>query len=69
MWAYGHHFRGESVNYWKQTCDCRVSFASDQTNCPSSRDTNAIEGQIDYVGSIQEIIELGYLSFLCVILN
>jgi hypothetical protein len=41
--------------------------AFDQTSHASSRDTNPIEGQLDYVGTIQEIIELDYRSFKCVI--
>ena len=29
MWAYGHHFRVESVDCGKQTCDFGVSIAFD----------------------------------------
>jgi hypothetical protein len=33
----------------------------------SSKDKNIVEGNLQYVGKIQEIIELDYLSFKCFI--
>ena len=67
MWAHGHHFRVASVDLGKETCDCGVTIPFDQTNLGDSRIANPIEGQLDYVGVIQEIVDLNTRSFRCVI--
>ena len=38
-----------------------------QSSQASSKDKNIIEGNLQYVGKIQEIIELDYRSFKCCI--
>ena len=63
MWAYGHHFRVDSVDCGKQTCDCGMSIAYDETSHASSRDMNLIARELDYVGTIQETIQLDYRFF------
>lgn len=52
MWSYGHHFRTKSTYYREQTRDCGMFVAFDQTSDASSSDTNQIEVQLDYVGTI-----------------
>jgi len=52
---------------WQIKSDYGVFFVFNQTNHASSMDTNPIEEQLDYVGTIHEIIELDDRSFKCVI--
>lgn len=39
----------------------------DQVSCASTKDTNLIEGKIQYVGKIQEIIQWNFKSFKYVV--
>ena len=39
----------------------------DQSSCSSHRDENLIEGKLGYVGKIQEIMQVDFSSFQCVI--
>jgi hypothetical protein len=56
MWAYGHHFRTEDVDDGHMTQDCGVEFKFDQSSHTSHRDQNTIQGELGYIGKIQEII-------------
>ena len=49
------------------TQDCGVEVDFDQSSCSSHCDENLIEGKLGYVGKIQEIMQVGFSSFQCVI--
>ena len=53
-WAYGRHYHVESVYVKRRSQE-------------SSKYNNIIEGNLQYVGKIQENIELDYRSFKCCI--
>ena len=65
MWAYGQHYYVESVDVKRRSFDCGVMVDFKQSSRASSKDKNVIEGNLQYVGKIQEIIELDYRSFKC----
>ena len=67
MWAYGHHFRTENADTGKITQDCGVEVKFDQSSRSSHRDQQLVWGTLGYVGKIQEIIEVDFSSFQCVI--
>jgi hypothetical protein len=67
MWAYGRHYRVESVDVKRRSFDCGIMVDFKQSSRASSKDKNIIEGNLQYVGKIQEIIELDYRSFKCCI--
>ena len=67
MWAYGHHFRTENVDDGHITEDCGVEAKFDQSSQASYHDQNLVQGTLGYVRKIQEIIELDFSSFQCVI--
>ena len=60
MWAYGRHYRVESIDVKRQSLDCGIMVDFKQSNRASSKDKNIIEGNLQYVRKIQEIIELEY---------
>jgi hypothetical protein len=64
MWAYGIHYR---VDVKRRSFDCGIMVEFNQSSRSSSKDKNIIEGNIQYVGKIQEIIKLDYRSFKCCI--
>lgn len=65
MWAYGRHYRVDSVDVKREFFDCGIIVDFKQSNQSSSKDKNIVEGNLQYVGKIQEIIELDYCSFKC----
>ena len=67
MWVYGHHFRIENVNDGHMTQDCGVEVEFDQSSWASHRDQNLVQGMLGYVEKIQEIIEVDFSYFQCVI--
>ena len=67
MWAYGCHYRVERVDVKRQTFDCGVMVYFKQSSRASSKDKKIVEGNLQYVGKIQEIIKLDYRSFKCCI--
>jgi hypothetical protein len=67
MWAYGHHFHTEYVDDGHITQDCGVEVEFDQSSHASHRDQNLIEGKLGYIGKIQEIMQVDFSSFQCVI--
>ena len=67
MWAYGQHFRIEKKDNNIKTFDYGVMVDFDQESHASTKDTNLIEGKIEYVGKIQEILQLNFRSFKCVV--
>ena len=67
MWEYGHHYHVERVCVKKRSFDCGVMVDFKQSSRSSSKDKNIVEGNLQYVGKIKEIIELDYRSFKCCI--
>jgi hypothetical protein len=67
MWAYGRYYRVESIDVKRQPFDCGIMVDFKQSSLANSKDKNIIEGNLHYVGKIQEIIELDYCSFKCCI--
>ena len=65
MWAYGRHYRVERVDVKRQYFDCGIMVDFKQSIRASSKDKNIIKVSLQYVGKIQEIIELDYRSFKC----
>ena len=67
MWAHGHHFRTENVDdgYITQYCGVEVKF--DQSSRASHHGQNLIEGKLGYIRKIQEIMQVDFSSFQCVI--
>ena len=67
MWAYGRHYHVEIIYIKRCSFDYGVMVYFKQSSRASSKDKNIIEGNLQYVGKIQEIIELDYWSFKCCI--
>ena len=67
MWAYGHHFHTENADVGNITQDCGVEVEFDQSSRSSHRDQNLVWGMLGYVENTQEIIEVDFSSFQCVI--
>ena len=67
MWAYGHHFRMKNSNDGLMTQDCGVEVNFDQSSRSSHHDQNLVRGTLHYVEKIQEIIEVDFSYFQCVI--
>ena len=67
MWAYGHNFRIENADDGHMTQDCGVEFEINQSSQASHHDQNLVREMLGYVGKIQDIIEVNFSSFQCVI--
>ena len=67
MWTYGHHFHTENVDDGHITQDYVVEVQLDQFSRSSHHDQNLVRGTLGYVEKIQEIIEVEFSSFQCVI--
>ena len=69
MWAYGHHFHTKDVDDGHVTQDYGVEVEFDQSSRVSHHDRNLIGGILGYVEKIQEIIQVEFSSFQCVIFS
>ena len=67
MWAYIYHFHTEDADSGYLTQDCGVEVEFDQSSRSSHHDENHIEEELGYVGMIQEIIQVYFSSFQCVV--
>ena len=67
MCAYGQHFHTENADDGHMTQDCGIEVDFDQSSQSSHCDQNLVRGTLGYVGKIQEIIEVDFSSFQCVI--
>ena len=70
MWAYGNHFRVKSAERNLTTIDCGVVATFEQECRSGPQDQNTIMAQVEYVGWVEEILELDYgrfqvIVFLC----
>jgi hypothetical protein len=67
MWEYIHHFRTEYADDGHIIKYCRLEFDFDQYSRASHYDQNLIVGKLCYIGKIQEIMQVDFSSFQCVI--
>jgi hypothetical protein len=67
MSAYGQHFFTEYVDEGNITQDCGVEVEFYHSGSASHHDENLIEGKLGYIGKIQEIMQMDFSSFQCVI--
>lgn len=67
MWEYGHHFHTKDVDNGHITKDCGEEVEIDQSSHASHCDQNMIQGKLGYVRKIQEIIQVDFSFFQCVI--
>jgi hypothetical protein len=67
MCLYGHHFLTNYVDDGHITQYCGVEVVFDQSNHTSHHVENLIEGTLCYIGKIQEIMQVDFSSFQCVI--
>ena len=67
MSDYGHHFYTEDVDDGNVTQDCGVRVKFDQSSCVNHYDQSLIGGMLCYVKNIQEIIQVDFSYFQCVI--
>ena len=67
MWAYILHFRTKNADDGHMTQDCGVEVKFDQSSHSSHRDENLIERKLGYARKIQEIMQVDFSSFQCVI--
>ena len=70
IFAYGNHFRVRSAKLNLSTTDCGVATTFEQECQSGPNDRNRIRAAVEYVGWIEEILELEYesvqvLVFLC----
>jgi hypothetical protein len=68
MYAHGMHLRMRSAELSKNTCDSRVACAVWKRRRSSElREVGELEG-MEYVGWIEDILELDYTSHCCIVL-
>ena len=67
MWAYGHHFHIKDFVDGHMTQDYGVEVEFDQSSHASHSNRNLIQGTLGYIEKVQEIIEVGFSKFQCVI--
>ena len=67
MQAYIPHFHTKDVDDGYLTQNCGVEVEFNQSNHASHRDENLIEGKLGYTRKIQEIMQVYFSSFQCVI--
>ena len=67
MWAYGHHFHTKDANDGCVTVEYGVKIKFNQSSHASHRDHNIIEAKSGYIEKIQEIMQVEFSSFQCVI--
>jgi hypothetical protein len=60
MWAFGNHYRVASTEAHLKTCDSGVATTFNRPCISGVRDRNPIVASIEYVGNLEEILELNY---------
>jgi len=60
MWAFGNHFRVASCEQSLTTQNCSVAATFIRPWRASTRDTNFVEAEVEYVGELEEIVEMDY---------
>lgn len=68
MYAFGNHFRVLSSERSRKTCDSGVAATFSQVCRNREHDGNQVNADVEYVGHIEEIIELNYRGHCLVVL-
>jgi len=68
MYAYGNHYRVLSSERSMKTCDSGVAATFRQVCRNGTRDVNQVDADVEYVGHIEEILELNYRRHCLVVL-
>lgn len=63
MWSHGRHFRVQRIDHQRSTFDCGVMVNFLQNSRASARDDNIMLGQLDYCGTIQDILKISFRKF------
>ena len=66
MWAFGNHVRVQGVETELRTCDSGIATTFHRPCRSGAGDINHVYADIEYVGNVQEIVELNY-GGLCVV--
>jgi hypothetical protein len=67
MWEYGHNFKIKYVDDGNITQDCGVEVDFNQSSHASHHYQNLIERKLDYIVKIQEIMQVDFSTFQCII--
>ena len=62
IYAYGNHFRMRSAKTNLSTIDCGVAATSNQECHLGPRDRNTMRALVEYVGWIEEILEIVFVN-------
>lgn len=68
MYAFGNHIRCASAEVTMKTIDCGVAATFEQECRSSASDRNIVVANLEYIGKVEEILELDYGSFQVVVL-
>ena len=68
MYAYGNHYRVRSSEQARKTSDSGVATTFKQVCRNGMRDNNQVQADVEYVGHIEEILELNYRRHCLVVL-
>jgi hypothetical protein len=68
MYAFGNHYRVLSSEQPLKTCDSGVAATFKQVWRNGTRDVNQVNADVEYVGHIEEILELNYRRHCVVVL-
>ena len=68
MYAFGNHYRVLSSERHLKTCDSGVAATFNQVCRNGRRDNNQVSADVEYVGHIEEILELNYRRHCLVVL-
>jgi hypothetical protein len=66
--AYGNHYRVKTAELSLTTCDSGVAAIFKRPCRSGIRDQNPVQAEVEYVGNLQEIVELDYSSHCVIIL-
>jgi hypothetical protein len=71
MYAYGNHLRVASAESHLQTCDLGIAATFRRPCRLGLRDHNHVVADIEYIGTLEEILELNYggLSVIVLVCN
>jgi hypothetical protein len=68
MYVYGNHICVSSVKEHFKTSDCGIAKAFEQECISSWNDQRPILAKLEYVGQVEEILELNYMVFNTIVL-
>ncbi len=68
MWAFGNHLRFANAKHHLLTTNFGVAITFEQECCSCSNDRDPVLASLEYVGWIEEILELDYGRFQTIVL-